>query len=167
MSVPWMILGLAAVVACSKSTDAGSGGAAPSPTRETEADAGARQALAQLEAEWATALVSHDTTFFARVVATDFQGTQDSGKTFGRADVIKDAADTATQVRDLHDEDQQIRILGDGTVGVVTGRSLWTVEKGEHPGAYSGRYTETWVHRDGQWQVVAGHYSIVPPASQP
>jgi hypothetical protein len=42
------------------------------------------------------------------------------------------------------------------------------VEKGVHLGEYRGAYTETWVKRDGRWQVVAGHYSDVPPpASQP
>jgi hypothetical protein len=29
------------------------------------------------------------------------------------------------------------------------------------------RFTETWVKRDGRWQVVAGHYSNVPPALAP
>jgi hypothetical protein len=49
----------------------------------------------------------------------------------------------------------------------VTGRSRWTVQKGERPGQHSGRFTETWVKRDGRWQVVAGHYSDVPPMVPP
>ena len=167
MSAPWLVFGLLGVIACSKSTAAGSSGAAPAPGDETEVGAGARQALGQLEDDWAKAIEAHDTAFFVRVVATDFQGTQDSAKTFGRAEVIKDAADTSVQLRDLHDQDRRIRILGDGTAGVVTGQSLWTVEKGQHPGAYSGRYTEVWELREGRWQVVAGHYSFVPSASQP
>jgi ketosteroid isomerase-like protein len=112
-------------------------------------------------------LEAHDTTFFNRIVAPDFHGMEDSAKTFGRAEMIHSAADTATQVRDLSDEDRQIRIYGNGTVGVVTGRAHWTVHKGERPGQYSGGFTETWVKRDGRWQVVAGHYSNVPPASAP
>ena len=63
---------------------------------------------------------------------------------------------------------QPIRIYGNGTVAAVTALGSWTVEKGERTGQFSGRYTETWVKRDGQWQAVAGHYSDVPsPTSEP
>jgi len=154
------------LVACSRSTTTSSAGAAT--VVGGESDAAAQQALAQLEDDWAKALETHDTSFFARVVAPDFHGTQDSAKTFGRAENMHNAADTATQIRDVRDEDRQIRIYGNGTVGVVTGLSHWTVQKGERPGQYSGRYTETWVKREGRWQVVAGHYSDAPsPTTQP
>jgi uncharacterized protein (TIGR02246 family) len=161
-----LALVLPVLIACSRSTTTGSDAAAP--VTSGEHDETGRQALAKLEDDWVKALEAHDTAFFARVIAPDFHGTQDSAKTFGRAEIIHDAADTTTQVRDLHDQDRQIRIYGNGTVGVVTGMSHWTVQKGERPGQYSGRYTETWVKWDGRWQAVAGHYSDVPPpASQP
>ena len=166
MSPRIFALMLPVLIGCSRSTTSSSDGA--SPVASSENDVAERQALAKLEEDWAKALEAHDTAYFARVVAPDFHGTGDSAKAFGRAEVIKDAADTATQVRDLHDEDQQIRIYGSGTVAVVTGMSRWTVQKGMRPGQYSGRYTETWVKREGRWQAVAGHYSVVPPpASQP
>jgi hypothetical protein len=161
-----LALVLPILLACSRSTTTSSSGAAPAGAGPN--DEAGRQALAQIEDDWAKALETHDTTFFTRVLAADFHGTGDSAKTFGRAEVIHDAADTATQISNLTDEDRQIRIYGDGTVGVVTGLSHWTVNKGEHPGQYSGRYTETYVKRDGQWQAVAGHYSDAPPPpSQP
>jgi ketosteroid isomerase-like protein len=154
---------LPVLLACAKSTATGNTSAAPA----SENDTAAQQALSQLEDDWAKALEAHDTTFFVRVIAPEFHGTVDSAKTFGRADVIKDAGDTATVARDLSDQDRQIRIYGNGTVGVVTGQSSWTVEKGEHPGPYTGRYTEVWVKQsDGRWQAVAGHYSFVPPSDQ-
>jgi uncharacterized protein (TIGR02246 family) len=166
MSVRILLVLLPVLVACSRSTTTSSPGAAP--TAAGPNDEAGRQALAQIEDDWAKALATHDTTFFTRVIAPDFHATGDSAKTFGRAEMIKDAADTTTQVRDLHDEDRQIRIYGNGDVGVVTGFSHWTMQKGEHSGQYSGRYTEVYVKRDGRWQAVAGHYSDVPqPASQP
>jgi hypothetical protein len=45
----------------------------------------------------------------------------------------------------------------------VTANPSWTMERGERPGQYSGRYTETWVKRDGRWQIVAGHYTTLAP----
>ena len=165
MSARFLFL-LLPVFACAKSTNSSTGGAAPVATSEND-DAG-RQALGKLEDDWAKAVEAHDTTFLAHVVAPDFHGTADSAKSFGREDVLKDAADTAIQLHDLRDEDRQIRIYGDGTVGVVTARSSWRQEGGDRPGQYSGRYTETWVRQNGRWQVVAGHYTnVAPPASQP
>lgn len=154
------------LLACAKSTTSTSGGA-PSAVASENDEAG-KQALGQLEDQWAKALEAHDSTFLARIVAPDFHGTGDSAKTFDRASLLRDAVDTTVQMRDLRDQDRLIRIYGDGTVGVVTANSSWSVERGERPGQYSGRYTETWVKRDGQWQIVAGHYTtLAPPDSTP
>ena len=160
MSTRMLLLVLPILFACSRSTTTDSSGAAPVSGENDEAG---RQAVSQLEDEWAKAIETHDTTFLARVVAPDFHGTGgDSAKTFSRADLLRDAADTATQLRNLKDQDRQVRIYGNGTVAVVTALGSWTVEKGERPGQFSGRYTETWVKREGKWQAVAGHYSDVP-----
>ena len=165
MTTRFLVL-LLPLLACAGSGSGSAGAATPVVTGQN--DAAGRQALGQLEDDWARALEAHDTTFLAGVLAPDFHGTQDSAKTFGRADVLKDAADTAVQVRDLRDEDRQVRIYGNGMVGVVTANSVWRVEKGPRPGQYNGRYTETWVKQNGRWQIVAGHYSnLAPPDSQP
>jgi len=154
------------LLACAKSTTSNSSGAAPAATSEN--DAAGQQELGRLEDQWAKALEAHDSTFLARIVAPDFHGTGDSAKTFDRASILRDAVDTSAQMRNLQDQDRQIRIYGDGTVGIVTAKSSWTMERGERPGQYSGRYTETWVKRDGQWQIVAGHYTTLsPPNSAP
>ena len=152
------------LLACAKSTTSNSG-AAPSAVAASENDQAGQRELSQLEDQWAKAVEAHDSTFLARIVAPDFRGSGDSAKTWGRAEVMHEAADTTTQFRNLRDEDRQIRIYGNGTVGVVTARSLYTLERGERPGEYSGRYTETWVKRDSQWQVVAGHYTTLGPAA--
>jgi uncharacterized protein (TIGR02246 family) len=154
---------LPVLLACSRSTTNDSYGAAPAGG---ESDEAGRRAVSQLEDEWAKALEAHDTTVLAGVVAPDFHGTADSGKTFGRADVLRDAADTAVRMRDVRDQDRQIRIYGQGTVAVVTAHGSWTAEKGGRSEQLHGAYTETWVKRDGRWQAVAGHYSNVPQSGQ-
>ena len=165
MSARFLFL-LLPLVACAKSTNSTSGGA-PSPVASENNEAGQRD-LGQLEDQWAKAIEAHDSTFLARIVAPDFHGTSDSAKTFDRASILRDAVDTTVQMRNLRDQDRQIRIYGDGTVGVVTANPSWTIERGERPGQYSGRYTETWVKRDGQWKIVAGHYTtLAPPDSAP
>ena len=162
---PTFALLLPVLLACSRSTTV-DGSPEAAPAAGGESDEAARQTLGQLEDDWAAAVEAHDTAFLAKVIAPDFHGTQDSA-TFGRAEVLRNVADTGTQLRDMKDNGREIRIYGNGTVGVVTSRASWKTEKGEHPGDYSNRYTETWVKRDGRWQAVAGHYSDVPPAAEP
>ena len=136
MSTRMLLLVLPILFACSRSTTTDSSGAAPVSGENDEAG---RQAVSQLEDEWAMAIEAHDTTFLARVVAPDFHGTGgDSAKTFSRADLLRDAADTATQLRNLKDQDRQVRIYGNGTVAVVTALGSWTVEKGEARGSSAG-----------------------------
>ena len=154
------IVAMSLLLACSRSTTTNSSAATGAGTVQG-AEAG-RQALAQIEDNWARALQAHDTAFFSRVLAADFHGTQDSGKTFSRSEVIQNAGDRTVQVRDLRDQDREIRIYGDGNVGVVTGLSNWTEQSGERTSRKSGRYTEMFVKRDGRWQAVAGHYSDIP-----
>ena len=154
------ILALTLLLACARSTTTNSSAAAGAGA--VQGGEAGRQALAQIEDDWARALEAHDTAFFSRVLAADFHGTQDSGKTFTRAEVIQNAGDRTVQVRDLHDENREIRIYGDGNIGVVTGLSIWKEQSGGRTSQKSGRYTEVFVKRDGRWQAVAGHYSDIP-----
>ena len=163
---PRLLILMLPLLACAKSTTSDSTGTAPIAASEN--DEAGRQALGLLEDQWAKALEAHDSTFLARIVAPDFHGTADSAKTFDRASLLRDAADTTVQQRNLRDRDRQVRIYGDGTVGIVTANPSWTIEKGERPGQYSGRYTEVWVKHNGQWHIVAGHYTtLASPASAP
>jgi ketosteroid isomerase-like protein len=163
---PRLLILMLPLLACAKSTTSNSTGA--TPVAASENDEAGRQALGKAEDDWAKAAEAHDTTVLARLIAPDFHGTEDSAKTFGRDNILRNAADTTIQLRNLRDEDRQIRIYGNGTVGIVTANPSWTMEGGERPGQYGGRYTEVWVKQNGQWQVVAGHYTtLAPPASAP
>src|SRR4051794_22797184 len=101
MPLRMLVLVLPILLACSKSTTTGSSGVAR--TAGGENDEAGRKALSQLEDDWAKAFEAHDTAFFARVIASDFIATADSAKTFGRAELIRDAANTKIQLRDLRD----------------------------------------------------------------
>jgi uncharacterized protein (TIGR02246 family) len=127
-----------------------------------------RKELVQIYDDLIRALETKDTAVFSRVVAPDFYGTQDSAKTFGRSDIIRRVNDTTQRYQGLTEEDRQVRIYGNGNVGVITARQRWTFQGGDRPGPWTGRYTEVFLKRDGRWQMVVGHYTDVPPpASQP
>jgi ketosteroid isomerase-like protein len=55
-------------------------------------------------------------------------------------------------VRGLRAEEVKIRLMGD--VAIVHARTTYTSVEGK-PG--SGRYTDVWARRNGQWLAVSAH----------
>jgi ketosteroid isomerase-like protein len=123
----------------------------------------ARRELTRAEDEWEHALKAHDAAFFQRTMSDDFVGTTVDGLSDKRT-LVRVNADTSVAVDSIGRSDEKIRIYGNGTVGVITGRFA---ERGHIGGRRLGvefRYTEVWVKRNGWWQVVAGHYTPVEQA---
>lgn len=52
-------------------------------------------------------------------------------------------------------------VVASGDVGWVTSNVLIEAERLDT--AFVGRATEIWVHRDGRWRLIHGHWSSLPP----
>lgn len=125
----------------------------------------ARRELTLAEDEWEHALKAHDAAFFERTMSDDFVGTTVDGIS-DKSTLVRLNADTSVTVDSVGRSEEKIRVYGNGTVGVITGRFA---ERGHIGGRHLGvefRYTEVWVKRNGRWQVVAGHYTPVQPAKK-
>jgi ketosteroid isomerase-like protein len=123
----------------------------------------ARRELTFAEDEWEHALKVHDAAFFQRTMSDDFAGTTLDGIA-DKTTLVRVNADTSVTVDSVGRSDEKIRIYGNGTVGVITGRFA---ERGHIRSRQLGvefRYTEVWVKSTGRWQVVAGHYTPVEKA---
>jgi ketosteroid isomerase-like protein len=119
------------------------------------------QELRKLENDWLSVYISGDKATYDRVVADDFTGTDESAvkrsKEQDRA--LLPAAPVPGGV--ALNEDMQVRFYGE--TAVVTGRIVTKVKVGDQevPG-FTTRFTDTWLKRQGRWQVIARHYSRVP-----
>ncbi|MGH9934860.1 MAG: DUF4440 domain-containing protein [Blastocatellia bacterium] len=119
------------------------------------------QELRKLENDWLSVYISGDKATYDRVVADDFTGTDESaikrGKEQDRA--LLPAAPVSGGV--ALNEDVQVRLYGE--TAVITGRIVTKLKVGdqEFPG-FATRFTDTWLKRQGRWQVIARHYSRVP-----
>jgi Domain of unknown function (DUF4440)/Domain of unknown function (DUF3471) len=119
------------------------------------------QELRNLENEWLSVYISGDKATYDRVVSDDFTGTDESAikrdKSQDRA--LLPAAPTSGGV--AFNEDVRVTLYGE--TAVITGRIVTKLKVGnqEFPG-FSTRFTDTWLKRQGRWQVVARHYSRVP-----
>jgi ketosteroid isomerase-like protein len=124
---------------------------------ETSAQNNVEQ-VKRLENEWLNSYLRGDKQTFDRVVADDFTRTDESGKFANKAEEkeLVQAAPGSVSAS-LTNEDMQVRVYGDSAV--VTGYIVSRVQDSLN---FRSRFTDTFVKRNGNWQVVARHYSRIP-----
>lgn len=122
------------------------------------AQSDAEQKLKRLEDEWLNSYLRGDKQTFDRIVADDFTRTDESGKFATKAEertLIQ--APPASVNASLTNQDMQVRVYRNAAI--VTGRIVSKVQGGLN---FQSRFTDTFIKREGRWQVVARHYSRVP-----
>ena len=129
--------------------------------------AGATSTLSELEAEVTKASraldeawTKQDGAALALLLADEFICTND-GKVHNKTQEIAQlkSADLKMEFAAADDAERRIRIYGDTALetGSFTFRGTF---KGK-PFSEYGRYTTTWIKRDGRWQMVADHISLI------
>ncbi len=112
--------------------------------------------LVQLEQTWAKAIERHDTAALSCILADEFEDADPEGRLSGRAEVLSKAASgpgLPHQLSELHAE-----VHGD--FGYI--RGLATAVNPQTKLVARVRFTDIYVYRDGRWQCVAGHESVLP-----
>ena len=118
-----------------------------------------QKAVFALEEEWTRALVNVDTAAFKRITAPGLVYTEDNAVMNQRelinavvnGDKIEWAGNEEMKLYDYH------------PVAIVTG-ILVTRGKNKKGEAFENRYryTDTWLYRDGKWQVIAAQDYLIP-----
>lgn len=105
------------------------------------------QELMVLDQSWCNASVKKDTAALSTILADDLTDVSIKGKINNKAqDIASLKTDKTTQC----DEDMmQVRVYGD--TAIVVGRA--TVKSATFNGQFT--FTDTYLRRDGHWQVVA------------
>lgn len=121
------------------------------------------QDLRRLEDDWLASYQRGDKAAFDPIVSDDFTGTDESGKVRNKAqerELIQ--APPSSINTSLTNQDVQVRIYSD--TAVVIGRIVAKIQPGGQAGiTFQSRFTDTFLRRQGRWQVVARHYSRLPP----
>lgn len=127
----------------------------PAPSDEQE--------LKRLEDEWLNTYLRGDKTTFDRIVADDFTSTDESAVLRNKVqerELVQAPPASSIKVS-LTNEDVQVRIYGD--TAIVAGRIVQKAERaGQDSFSFQTRFTDTFLKRQGRWQVVARHYSRLP-----
>lgn len=116
------------------------------------------QELKRLENEWLDSYLRGDKQRFDRIVADDFTRTDESGKFATKAEekALVQAAPASVNAS-LTNENMLARVYENAAI--VTGLIVSKVQGGLN---FQSRFTDTFVKRNGRWQVVARHYSRIP-----
>jgi uncharacterized protein (TIGR02246 family) len=150
-----IIVGLVAVLAF---TTAQSG--AGQATQVSKAE----EAVRKLERAWLDAYEQHDAKAMDTIVADDFTITFPDGSMQTKMQVlnsIKSPRNPASPALKFYTEDVQSRVYDDMVV-ILTGRVVTEYQRDGKTMKEQNRYTDTYVRRQGRWQVVASHLSNVP-----
>jgi ketosteroid isomerase-like protein len=124
----------------------------PTPTAD-------ERAVLDLEEGWAKAVVKRDAAMFKRLLAPGFVYTEDdrvqNGEQLTR-DVVS-GTDTVTEARN-----EDLKTHTYGNTMIVTGWLIMKGRSGGKPFERRYRFTDTWLKRDGQWQIIAAQDYLLP-----
>lgn len=115
----------------------------------------AKAYIEKSEARWAEQSVTNDMSVIREIIADDYIGVSSSSKVVDKAALLKDVSEDFVSNRlDYAD----IHFFSD-RLAVAQGKENWEM-KGEHLGSYI--WTDTWLCRDGRWQIIASQDTSLP-----
>lgn len=110
----------------------------------------AEKYITQSADDWAKAIAIGDTTTIARIMADDFVGISSSGEMYDKETMIEQSLKSPnlfkTEVFDV-----TVRFYG--RAAVAQGYETWT--KLSDTTSTKSIWTDTWIYREGKWQIVA------------
>ena len=116
------------------------------------------QELKVLNARYIDCVVHADADQFAKILAEDFLNSGPDGSITNKAEFLRKIGG-GKRLQFMNIEDVRIRLFGD--IAIIHGRTVYASAEGV-PG--SGRYTDIWAKRQGQWLAVAAHVTRLDPA---
>jgi uncharacterized protein DUF4440 len=109
--------------------------------------------MIDMERKWAEGVCANNGVISA-LLADDFQGTSTRGERYTKADELRDEKGP----RSAHDcalDDAKVRFFGENMAIIYGSEHAFGKDKA-HPDAKQCQvWTDTWLKRDGKWQIVA------------
>jgi ketosteroid isomerase-like protein len=121
-----------------------------------------RAAVATLDTQYQAAVEKNDAATMDHILAADFILVVGTGKTYRKADLLKEARAANVVYEHQSDTEQTVRVWGD--TAVVTAK-LW--EKGTQDGKPFDKtlwFSDTYVRTPAGWRYVFGQASLALPA---
>jgi ketosteroid isomerase-like protein len=117
--------------------------------------------IVESERQWAESVATGDPSTVERILADDFLGVDPKGMLYHKAKMIADTRNAPQYFVSNRLNEVKVRFYGD--TAIAQGDETWERRTGER-----GRFvwTDTWIRRNGQWQIVAAE-DLIAPESPP
>ena len=109
------------------------------------------ETLVELNRDYIASVQSSDVCRFDELLADDFLCSTPDGTLLDRQSFLHHTAKLVT-IANLEARDVLVRIIGD--VALIHARTTYTLLDGCEG---SGRYTDVWARRNGEWLAVSAH----------
>ena len=113
------------------------------------------ETLTELNNVYIDSIVRADADQFTRILADDFLCSNPDGSIVDRPEFLRRIR-ASTPLRDMQLEDVRIRMIGE--TAIIHARTVFALGDGTKG---TGRYTDIWANRDGQWLAVAAHVTRI------
>jgi ketosteroid isomerase-like protein len=124
---------------------------APNDQKEAE------RYIVESERQWAESVATGDTSAVQRIIADDFVGVEPKGRLYDKAKMIAETRNAPQYFVSNRLNEVKVRFYGE--TAIAQGDESWERRSGER-----GRFvwTDTWIRRNGRWQIVAAEDLIAP-----
>ncbi len=129
--------------------------------RVTSSDNDDAKIIAELDRQYQAAVQENEVATMDRILADDFVLVTGSGKTYTKAELLKQARSGQVRYEYQADTDQTVRVWGDTAVVTAKLREKGT-EKG-NPFDYSLWFSDTYVRTSTGWRYIFGQASLPLP----
>ena len=115
--------------------------------------------IKESERQWAESVANGDATVAERILADDFLGVDPDGSLYEKSKMVADTREAPKRFVSNHLNDVKVRFYGE--TAIAQGNESWVRRSGS---PLRGRFvwTDTWIWRNGKWQIVAAEDLIAP-----
>jgi len=116
--------------------------------------------ILESERQWAESVATGDTSAIERILADDFIGVDPKGHLYTKQQMIDQTRNAPKDFVSNRLNDVKVRFYR--RMAIAQGSETWEKHSGER-----GRFvwTDTWLRRNGRWQIVAAEDLIAPEKS--
>jgi ketosteroid isomerase-like protein len=115
--------------------------------------------LLALESAWNQAEIHHDTNAAAALMADNFISVDHHGTLLNKAQYLAGIKDPSFHAQEISNSETNVYLYGDTAIVSSAYRTKGT-DNGK-PFQHHGRFTDTWIRRNGKWQCVADHETLI------
>jgi len=119
------------------------------------------QMIAARETEWAQNVCTPNSVQ-EKLLATDFVGTSTNGQRYSKAQAVADDKTSKDDIRDCQLMSARVHLFGSALATVYGSESSVRTDASGKAAKRCQVWTDTWLKRDGVWQVIAAQDAVIP-----